>query len=172
MKAPDPLCSVLHAGFFEANARDSCGAIGSNRGTCATAHLRKHLWIGKHRLHVLSQILCEVFVVAHDYRPAHAFDDTSVVLLLTVAMKRIRHKDRRTACERNISHCHGTATGDDQVRPAKRRGHVLDKSRYFRKQRKLTVFLPQQLRVRLPALMHYLQLYNTFSPDFESPYDS
>ena len=51
-------------------------------------------------------------------------------------------------------------------------GDVVDKRHHLRLERHFAVCTPHQLLIRLPSLVHDVQIYNTFSPDFESPYNT
>ncbi len=48
-------------------------------------------------------------------------------------------------------------------------GNVVDKRRHLSREPHFAVCTPHQLLIRLPGLVDNVQIYNTFSADFESP---
>ena len=51
-------------------------------------------------------------------------------------------------------------------------GDVVDKRHDLRRETDFAVCTPHQLLIRLPSLVHYVPIYNTFSVDFESLYNA
>ena len=54
----------------------------------------------------------------------------------------------------------------------KRVGDVVDKRHHLSREPDFAVSTPHQLLIRLPGLVDNVPIYNTFSADFESPYDT
>src|SRR5487761_1328035 len=168
MSARYPPDLVLHPCDAEANPRDTLGGIGKDRATRLHAHRDEARGIGEKSFDIARQILSEAFVVFDDNCAFEFFDHAGVVKLLHIAMKRIRHKNRRAGGKRDIGDGAATAARDHQVRRRERARHVIYNRNSYRLTRTLAVSPPHPLNVRLPGLMCDLQLYNTFSPDFES----
>ena len=151
-----------------------CGGVGMRFLMRSLAHLDQARRILQERVHFSREILRECIVVGHDYRSAALFKHMGVVKLLHVLVERIRHKNSRTRGKSNIGDRHRTRTRDNQIGAMHRGRNVVDKRDDLGRELHFAVCPPHQLYIRLAGLMHHLQvqIYNTFSIDFESGDDT
>ena len=136
----------------------------------AQTHLVESRGIANQRFKFAREIGRELIVVANYYGSAALFNHARVVHLLLIFVERIRHENSCTRAKNNVGDRHRTRARDNQIGAMQRVGDVVDKRHDVRREPDFAVCTPHQLLIRLPGLVHYVQIYNTFSIDFESPY--
>ena len=136
------------------------------------AHLVEPRRISNERLDFAREVGRKLIVVAHYYCAAAFFKHARVVNLLLILVEGIRHENGRTRAKSNIGNRHRTRARDNQIGAMQRGGDVVDKRHHLSREPDLAVCTPHQLLIRLPSLVHYVPIYNTFSADFESPYST
>ena len=135
-------------------------------------HLVQPRRILNQRFKFARQVRSKLIVVANYYRAATLFKHARVVNLLLILVKGIRHENSRTRAKSNVGDRHRARARDNQIGAMQRVGDVVDKRHHLRRETDFAVCTPHQLLIRLPSLVHYVPIYNTFSVDFESPYDT
>jgi len=169
MRAGRALVLVLHSGNFKANSRDSSRRIGKHRPSGAQPHLDAAVAIFEQLFYLSCEIFRQILIVVDNYRTADSLDYSGIVELLHVAMKRIWHKDRGTSGQGDVRDGAAAGAGNNHGCARQGIGYVLDKRDDLRLNGHFLVLRPQQLHIRIPTLVKERPLYNTFSPDFESP---
>src|ERR1700722_9133809 len=81
---------------LETDLRNFFGGVVRNRTVRLLAHRKKQLAIGCEPLNFARKVRTEIVIIVHDDCSSHTLEHLCVVKLLPIAMKRIRHKNRRT----------------------------------------------------------------------------
>src|SRR5216683_7474306 len=113
-----------------------------------------------------------MLIVANDYRSADVFKHARVMHLLLVLVKRIRDENRWARRQHEVGDGHRARARNHQISAMQGAGNIVDKRDDLRGTRNFAISVPHQPLIRIPRLMDNVQLYNTFSPDFESIYDT
>ena len=138
----------------------------------AQTHLVESRGIANQRFKFAREIGRELIVVANYYRPAALFDHARVVHLLLISWNGYGTKIAGTRGKSNFGDRHRARARDNQIGAMQRVGDVVDKRHHVRREPDFAVCTPHQPLIRLPGLVDYMQIYNTFSIDFESLYDA
>ena len=157
---------------FKTNFRDVTSRVRMRLLMRAHTHLVQPRRIANQRFKFAREIRRKLIVVANYYRAAALFNHARVVHLLLVFVEGIRHENGRARAKSNVGHRHRAGARDNQIGAMQRVGDVVDKRHHLSREPDFAVCTPHQPLIRLPSLMHYVQIYNTFSTDFESPYDT
>ena len=158
---------------FKTNSRDVASRVGMRLLVRAQTHLVEPRTDCESSASISrARFGASCIVVANYYRAAALFDHARVVHLLLIVVEGIRHENRCTRAKSNIGDGHRTRARDNQIGAMQRVGDVVDKRHHLRREPDFAVCTPHQLLIRLPGLMDDVQIYNTFSIDFESPYDA
>src|ERR1019366_9249686 len=123
--------------YIKTNSRDSPRGIGGHRAMRLVAHLAKQLRIRSEPLDFAREVRTEVVIVVDDDRAARALDHAGIVKLLAIAMKRIRHKNRRTGGKRDIGDGAAARPRDHQITATQRAGDIVDKRNHVRLEREI-----------------------------------
>src|SRR5579872_5598589 len=117
-------------GQLKAYLRDALRTIRRDRIVGLLAHLAKQLAIRNKSRNFAREVFAEAVVVLDDHRAAGALDGPRVVILLAIAMKRVRYENRRTRRQRDIGNRAAAAARDHEVGSRERARNVIDKWSY------------------------------------------
>src|SRR5581483_1343379 len=160
---------VLHPGHFKANLRNSRRGIRNRGRTRPRSHLDQPRGVVEQSSRLAREIFGQMVIVVDDDRGADTLEDAGVVELLHIAMERIGDEDSGAARKGDIGDRAASGAGDYEAGASQGGRNILDKGDDLGLRRDFLVLGPQQLHIRLAALVNERPFYNTFSPDFESP---
>src|SRR6266851_3921357 len=94
-----------------------------------------------------------MFIIGNNHSAAYASEHACIMLLLMVAVERIRNKHRRAASQGDFGNGHCPCAGDYQVSAVKGSGDVIDERDDPGLAAERAISLLHQPRVSLPSLM-------------------
>src|SRR5579885_2585339 len=160
---------VLHPDHFKANLRNSRRGIRNGGRTRPRAHLDQPRGVVEQSSRLAREIFGKMIIVVDDDRGTDPLENAGVVELLHVAMERIGDEDSGASRKGDIGDGASPRAGDYEAGAGQGGRNILDKGDDLGLRRDCLILGPQQLHIRLAALVNERPFYNTFSPDFESP---